>query len=113
MERLQPPGWAELICSLNPLQQAREYLKDRHERKKDHNWRSSSERDRAQISNQILKVKAAKEAFGAARELNELLIELNMTPEERRRIVGEQTSVQLLPNVDHKITAESDVRVAK
>jgi len=31
---IQSPGFWEVMGSLNPLQQIREYLKDRHERKK-------------------------------------------------------------------------------
>ncbi|RDK82776.1 hypothetical protein [Marinirhabdus gelatinilytica] len=40
---IQSPGFWEFLGSLNPLQQIREYLKDRHERIKDKNYRSRQE----------------------------------------------------------------------
>lgn len=42
---IQSPGFWEVLGSLNPLQQIREYIKDRHERKKDDNYRSRQEEE--------------------------------------------------------------------
>lgn len=42
---IQSPGFWEVLGSLNPLQQIREYIKDRHERKKDEKFRSRQEEE--------------------------------------------------------------------
>jgi hypothetical protein len=42
---IQSPGFWEFLGSLNPLQQIREYLNDRHERNKDKNYRSRQEEE--------------------------------------------------------------------
>jgi len=46
---IQSPGFWEVLGSLNPLQQIREYIKDRHERKKDNNYRSRQEEEIAEL----------------------------------------------------------------
>lgn len=46
---IQSPGFWEVLGSLNPLQQIREYLKDRHERKKDNNYKSRQEEELADL----------------------------------------------------------------
>jgi len=42
---IQSPGFWEVLGSLNPLQQIREYIKDRHERKKDDQYRNRQEEE--------------------------------------------------------------------
>lgn len=46
---IQSPGFWEVIGSLNPLQQIREYLKDRHERKKDKKYKNRQEEELAEL----------------------------------------------------------------
>lgn len=57
---IRSPGWIELIGSLNPLHQIREYLKDRHERAKDRAWRSDAEKERALLENAVLRDQAER-----------------------------------------------------
>lgn len=47
---IQSPGFWEFLGSLNPLQQIREYLNDRHERCKDKKYRSRQEEDLGDLS---------------------------------------------------------------
>src|SRR5690606_11924323 len=47
---IQSPGFWEFLGSLNPLQQIREFLKDRHERKKDKKYRSRQEEELGDLS---------------------------------------------------------------
>jgi len=47
---IQSPGFWEFLGSLNPLQQIREYIKDRHERKKDKKYRSRQEEELGDLS---------------------------------------------------------------
>ena len=46
---IQSPGFWEVLGSLNPLQQIREYIKDRHERKKDNKYKSRQEEELAEL----------------------------------------------------------------
>jgi hypothetical protein len=41
--RIESPGFWEFVASLNPLQQIREYLNDRHRRRQDGEFRDASE----------------------------------------------------------------------
>lgn len=47
---IQSPGFWEFLGSLNPLQQIREYLNDRHERCKDKKYRSRQEEELGDLS---------------------------------------------------------------
>lgn len=87
---IQSPGWVELIGSLNPLQQLREYLKDRHERAKDKEWRSAAERDKAYLELEILRTQAERERVGAISDFYELLERMELTEEERQRILWDR-----------------------
>lgn len=43
---LRSPGFWEFLGKLNPLEVLRQYLNDRHERRKDREYRESAERER-------------------------------------------------------------------
>ena len=92
---IQSPGWVELLGSLNPLQQIREYLKDRHERKKDKEWRWETEKQRALVELEILCIQAEKEQIGVIKDFNDLLQRLDLSPEQRRKILWERLGVPL------------------
>jgi hypothetical protein len=47
---IQSPGFWEFLGGLNPLQQIREYIKDRYERKKDKDYRSRQEEELGELS---------------------------------------------------------------
>lgn len=51
---LQSPGFWEFLGSLNPLEVTRKYLNDRHERRKDRDYRSAAEADRLALENALL-----------------------------------------------------------
>jgi hypothetical protein len=46
---IQSPGFWEVLGSLGPLTQIREYLKDRHERKKDKQFRTAQEERKGEL----------------------------------------------------------------
>lgn len=48
---LTSPGFWEFVGSLNPLEVLRQYLNDRHERRKDDEYRSAAEADHLAIEN--------------------------------------------------------------
>lgn len=47
---IQSPGYWEFLGGLNPLQQIREYIKDRHERQKDRKFRNRQEEELGQLA---------------------------------------------------------------
>lgn len=51
---IQSPGFWEVLGSLNPLVQIREYLKERHERRKDRTYREPAEAERLRLENEVL-----------------------------------------------------------
>ena len=99
---IQSPGYIELLASFNPLQQIREYLKDRHERKKDKEWRWESEKQRANAELDILRIQAEREGTqaerertGAIKDFYDLLDRMGLPPEEKQRILWERVGVPL------------------
>lgn len=93
--KIQSPGWIELIASLNPLQQIREYLKDRHERRKDKLWRWESEKKREEAELDLLRTQAERERIGAIRDFHGLLQEMDISPEERQKILWQRVGAPL------------------
>jgi hypothetical protein len=65
---IQSPGFWEFVGGLNPLQQLREFLNDRHERRKDQEYREQSEKDRLRLDNEILEQTLVKQKLENARE---------------------------------------------
>ncbi len=51
--RIESPGFWEFVASLNPLQQIREYLNDRHRRRQDRGFREASENSDEKIDRLI------------------------------------------------------------
>ena len=99
---IQSPGWIELLASLNPLQQLREYLTDRHERKKDKEWRWESEKQRAIAELDILRIQAERERTGAIKEFCDLLDQMDIHPDEKQRIVWERVGAPLARLARHQ-----------
>jgi hypothetical protein len=84
---LTSPGFWEFLGTLNPLDVLRKYLNDRHERRKDHEYRESAERRRLELENLRLesrviseRVRLAKEIGATDRDLAPLLNELIYKP---------------------------------
>ena len=102
--KIQSPGWIELIGLLNPLQQIREYLKDRHERKKDKEWRWESEKQRAMAELEVLRIQAERERTGAIKDLYALLAQMDIRPEDKQRILWERIGTPLTRLARHQDT---------
>lgn len=67
--KLASPGFWEFIGKLNPLEVLRQYLHDRHERRKDREYRESAEERRMRLENLILENKVLAEQINLAKEL--------------------------------------------
>lgn len=94
--RIESPGFWEFVGSLNPLQQIREYLNDRHKRRQDREYREPSEKERLELENELLKLQIYEKQNTVLRERIEIMKELGYSNEEiERRLwssVGEPLS---------------------
>lgn len=78
---IESPGFWEFLGSINPLQQIREYLKDRHERRKDKEWRERLEEKKMELENLSLQNKIVGERI-------EILKSIGYSNEGIRRVVS-------------------------
>ena len=69
MARLQSPGFWEFLGRLSPLEVVRQYLADRHERRKDREYREAEEKRRLRLENELLENRVMRERIGIARDL--------------------------------------------
>lgn len=67
--QLSSPGFWEFIGKLNPLEVFRQYLNDRHERRKDHEYRESAEERRLALENLERENDVLRERIAIARDL--------------------------------------------
>ncbi len=88
--RLESPGFWDFIGKLNPLEVIRQYLVDRHERRKDREYKEPAEKRRLELENKLLENKVVKERIEIARQLGAtdhdlapLINELVLRPAER------------------------------
>lgn len=63
------PGFWEVLGTLNPLEVIRQYLKDRHERRKDNEYRDAAEARRLDLENHLLENKVIRERVELAKSL--------------------------------------------
>lgn len=107
--RLTSPGFWEFIGSLNPLEVIRKSLNDRHERRKDREYREGAERKRLELENSLLesevlsqRIAIAKSLGATDRDLAPLLNELVFKPlralgrHEDQGIIADADAVQRL-----------------
>jgi hypothetical protein len=87
--RVQSPGTWDFLGSLNPLETLRKYVQDRHERRKDRQYRERLDADRMELENQRLKTAVVKDQVDLLRSLGvpedkirELLTKRVVTPLE-------------------------------
>jgi hypothetical protein len=66
---LQSPGFWDFLGKLNPLEVIRQYLNDRHERRKDREYREGAEERRLNIENVILANQAIAGVISNAKAL--------------------------------------------
>src|SRR5690242_14668751 len=66
--RIESPGLWEFIGSLNPLQQLREYLNDRHKRRQDREFREAAEKERLALENELIRQQILEKGNNVVRE---------------------------------------------
>jgi hypothetical protein len=111
---IESPGFWEFLGTLNPLLQLREYLKDRHERRKDNDYREGYESERLELENEQQRLKNEQLKTEIIRERIRLLDEAGFDPEERRRLLI-QHAIEPLRQLDKHINQKliSDASVKK
>jgi hypothetical protein len=87
---IRSPGFWEFIGSLNPLQQLREYLNDRHERRKDREYRELAERDRLELENELIRTQITEKRLGIIREQISSAREFGFSEENLHRLAWSQ-----------------------
>ena len=83
--RIESPGFWEFLASLNPLQQIREYLNDRHHRRQDREFREDSERKRLELENERIQRQVDEMNIANLREAINILREVGYGDDEIRR----------------------------
>jgi hypothetical protein len=66
---LHSPGFFEFLGALMPLETIRKYLEDRHERRKDNQYRMAEEARRQRLENDVLELDVVKKKLDILREL--------------------------------------------
>lgn len=84
---IQSPGAWEFLGGLNPIQQLREYLKDRHERRKDHEYRELAEKERLILENELLRRQILEKENGILRDRVAILREAGISDTEIQQVV--------------------------
>ena len=67
--RFESPGFWEFLGALNPLEVIRQYLKDRHERRRDRAYRDAAEARRLELENRLLENRVIRERVELAKSL--------------------------------------------
>ena len=85
--RIESPGFWEFAASLNPLQQLREFLNDRHRRRQDCEYREESEKERLQLDNELARRQIEAMDRAALKELLQLMRDYGYDEEAIREMV--------------------------
>ena len=93
--RIESPGFWEFLGALNPLQQIREYLNDRHKRRQDREFREAAEKERLELENELLRRQIYETENAALRERIEILRKLGYSDEDIDRMIWSSVGVPL------------------
>lgn len=92
---IQSPGFWEFIGGLNPLQQVREFLNDRHERRKDHEYRELAEKERLRLDNELLQRQILEKENSILREQLSIMREVGLGDAEIRQFIWSRLGLPL------------------
>lgn len=92
---IQSPGFWEFIGALNPLQQLREFLNDRHERRKDHEYRELAEKERLRLDNELLQRQIWEKENSILRDQLSIMREFGLGDTEIRQFIWSRLGVSL------------------
>jgi hypothetical protein len=69
--QISSPGFWEMLAKFNPLEVMRSYLNDRHERRKDREYREDAEQEALYLQNELLRNKVLEERLKILREFKD------------------------------------------
>jgi hypothetical protein len=102
--RIESPGFWEVVASLNPLQQIREYLNDRHKRRQDKEFREAAEREKLLLENELIQRQIWERENPVLAERIKLLREIGFSDDEIRQLVWAKVGVPLAQLGRHQDT---------
>ncbi len=84
---IQSPGFWEFLGALNPLSQLRQYLNERHERRKDKEYREQHEDDQLRLNNERQELENEKLKTELISARFDVLVQLGYEPKDARRLL--------------------------
>lgn len=102
--RVESPGLWEFLGSLNPLQQIREYLNDRHRRRQDREYREQSEREKLILENELLRRQIFERENSIWRDQINLLKEMGFSNDEIQSLYWANMGLPLVQLGRHQDT---------
>jgi hypothetical protein len=81
------PGFWEFLGSLNPLQQIREFLNDRHKRRQDHEYRELAEKEKLVLDNELIQSQILEKQNSILRERVEIMRDAGFSEKQIREFV--------------------------
>ncbi len=93
--QIESPGFWEVLGSLNPLQQIREYLNDRHKRRQDKEFREAAESQKLQLENELIQRQIWEKENAVLRGRILVFKEMGYSDQEIRQLVWTQTGKPL------------------
>jgi hypothetical protein len=100
--QIESPGFWEFLGALNPLQQIREYLNDRHKRRQDREYREQAERERLLLENELIRRQIWEKENSVLRERISVLREIGFSDDEIRRLIWVYVSQPLIALGKHQ-----------
>lgn len=92
---IQSPGFWEVLGSLNPLQQIREYLNDRHKRRQDRDFREAAEKEKLQLENQLIKLQIYEKENSVLRERIAIVKELGYSDADIEQLIWASVGIPM------------------
>jgi hypothetical protein len=93
--QIESPGFWEVLGSLNPLQQIREYLNDRHKRRQDREFREAAETEKLRLENDLIQRQVWEKENAVLRERILVLKEMGYSEQEIRQLIWTQVGKPL------------------
>lgn len=100
--QIESPGFWEFLGALNPLQQIREYLNDRHKRRQNREYREQAEGERLLLENELIRRQVWEKENAVLRERINIHKEIGYSDEEIRRLIWVYVSQPLIALGKHQ-----------
>lgn len=98
------PGFWEFLGSLNPLQQIREYLNDRHKRRQDREYREKSEAEKLALENELIQKQILEKENSILHDRIRIMKEIGLSNKEIRSLIWGNVGRPLIALSKHQDT---------